>query len=202
MTSTSKARKTSNATSASRNMPASSRLKMRNAKGSSRRNLPETDQSAHDERLSLPATRAEPFPRPGCQDVPRRYPGLSRALRLAAIAARPRIAVSDETANFTLSGRHQRGRAERLSLPATEAEPLHQQVAQVRSPISRFMARAAALLPPLPDFFSSRFFTKPPTPPRRLRPHWPRNPDGQALKRHSLPRSQFVTSKGSAHLPQ
>ena len=38
--------------------------------------------------------------------------------------------------------------------------------------------RTAALLPPLPAFFSSRFFTKPPTPPRQLRRDWPRKPDG------------------------
>ena len=31
----------------------------------------------------------------------------------------------------------------------------------------------AALTPPMPDFFSSIFFTKPRTPPRHLRPHWP-----------------------------
>jgi hypothetical protein len=49
------------------------------------------------------------------------------------------------------------------------------QVAKVRQPISRFMARAAALLT-LPAFFSSRFFTKPPTPPRQLRRDWPRKP--------------------------
>jgi len=51
-------------------------------------------------------------------------------------------------------------------------------VAEIRQPMSRFMTRAAALLGPLPAFFSSRFFTKPPTPPRRLRRDWPRKPDG------------------------
>jgi hypothetical protein len=47
------------------------------------------------------------------------------------------------------------------------------QVAQVRPRISRFLKDTAALMPPMPDIFSSRFFTKPPTPPRHLRPHWP-----------------------------
>jgi len=31
----------------------------------------------------------------------------------------------------------------------------------------------AALMPPIPAFFSSRFFSKPRAPPRHLRPHWP-----------------------------
>jgi hypothetical protein len=52
------------------------------------------------------------------------------------------------------------------------------QVSKVRAPISRFMTRTAALLPPVPEFFSSRFFGKPPTPPRQLRRGWPRKPDG------------------------
>jgi len=40
--------------------------------------------------------------------------------------------------------------------------------------ITRFLKRMAALISPVPDFFASRFFTKPRTPPRHLRPHWPR----------------------------
>jgi hypothetical protein len=49
------------------------------------------------------------------------------------------------------------------------------QVAQARPQIvSRFLKSIAALMPPMPDIFSSRFFSKPRTPPRHLRPHWPR----------------------------
>jgi len=65
-------------------------------------------------------------------------------------------------------------------LPPTLSRFIHR-VAEIRQPMSRFMARAAALLGPLPAFFSSRFFRKPPTPRRWLRPHWPRKPEG--LKR-------------------
>jgi hypothetical protein len=39
------------------------------------------------------------------------------------------------------------------------------QVAQVRPRISRFVKATAALMPPMPDIFSSRFLTKPATPP-------------------------------------
>jgi hypothetical protein len=39
------------------------------------------------------------------------------------------------------------------------------QVAQARPLISRIVKGAAALMPPLPGVFSSRFFTKPGTPP-------------------------------------
>lgn len=62
-------------------------------------------------------------------------------------------------------------------LPPTLSRFIHR-VADIRQPMSRFMTRAAALLGPLPAFFASRFFTKPPTPPRRLRRDWPRKPDG------------------------
>jgi hypothetical protein len=40
--------------------------------------------------------------------------------------------------------------------------------------ISRFLKGIAALMPSMPRIFSSRFFTKPQTPPRNLSPHWPR----------------------------
>lgn len=39
--------------------------------------------------------------------------------------------------------------------------------------ISRFVKGIAALMPLMPDIFASRFFSKPRTPPRRLRPQWP-----------------------------
>jgi hypothetical protein len=39
--------------------------------------------------------------------------------------------------------------------------------------ISRFVKGIAALMPLMPDIFASGFFSKPRTPPRRLRPHWP-----------------------------
>jgi hypothetical protein len=48
------------------------------------------------------------------------------------------------------------------------------QVAHVRPRFSRFVKGIAALVAPIPGFFSSRFFSKPHTPPRHLRPHWPR----------------------------
>jgi hypothetical protein len=49
------------------------------------------------------------------------------------------------------------------------------QVARARPQIiTRFLKSMAALMPPMPALFSSRFFSKPPTPPRHLRPHWPR----------------------------
>ncbi len=56
------------------------------------------------------------------------------------------------------------------------------QVAQARPQIiSRFLKSMAALMPPIPAIFSSRFFSKPRPPPRHLRPHWPsgepRGPD-------------------------
>jgi hypothetical protein len=48
------------------------------------------------------------------------------------------------------------------------------QVAHVRPQIiTRFLKNMAALMPPIPAFFSSRFFSKPRAPPRHLRPHWP-----------------------------
>ena len=51
------------------------------------------------------------------------------------------------------------------------------QVAQVRPRISRIVEGAAALMPPMPDFFSSMFYTKPRTPPPGSRHHtahaWP-----------------------------
>jgi len=56
---------------------------------------------------------------------------------------------------------------------------------RVRPPVSRFIGGAAALMPPLPSFFSSRFLphipsrflAKPPKPPRRPSGDWPRKPD-------------------------
>jgi hypothetical protein len=56
------------------------------------------------------------------------------------------------------------------------------QVAQARPrTISRFLKKMAALMPPMPDILSSRFFSKPRTPRPHLRPHWPsgkpRGPD-------------------------
>ena len=38
------------------------------------------------------------------------------------------------------------------------------EVAQARRRVSRFIGGTAALMPPMPDVFSSRFFTKPTTP--------------------------------------
>lgn len=55
------------------------------------------------------------------------------------------------------------------------------EVAKARPRISRFMKGKAALIPPMPDIFSSRFFTKPRTPaskPSHLKPHWPGKPKG------------------------
>jgi hypothetical protein len=46
--------------------------------------------------------------------------------------------------------------------------------AKTRPRTSGSMKGTAALTPPMPDIFSSQFFTKSPTPPRHLRPHWPR----------------------------
>lgn len=39
--------------------------------------------------------------------------------------------------------------------------------------VTRFLKSMAALIPPIPALFSSRFFSKPRPPPRHLRPHWP-----------------------------
>jgi hypothetical protein len=51
--------------------------------------------------------------------------------------------------------------------------------AQVPPRTSGAMKGTAALQPPMPDIFSSKFFSKPPTPPRNLRPHWrPGKPRG------------------------
>jgi hypothetical protein len=51
--------------------------------------------------------------------------------------------------------------------------------AQVPPRTSGSMKGTAALQPPIPDIFSSQFYTKPPTPPRNLRPHWkPGKPRG------------------------
>jgi hypothetical protein len=47
------------------------------------------------------------------------------------------------------------------------------EAAQPRPRTSGSMKGNAALTPPMPDFFSSIFFSKPPKPPRHLRPHWP-----------------------------
>jgi hypothetical protein len=48
------------------------------------------------------------------------------------------------------------------------------QVAHTRpQTITRFLKRMAALMPPIPAPFSSRFFSKPRAPPRHLRPHGP-----------------------------
>jgi hypothetical protein len=45
--------------------------------------------------------------------------------------------------------------------------------------ITRFLKSMAALIPPIPEILSSRFFSKQPKPPRHLRPHWPRGkPEG------------------------
>ena len=53
------------------------------------------------------------------------------------------------------------------------------QAAKVKRKLSRFMTGDAALAPPMPDIFSSRFITKPRTPPKSpLRGHWPRKPSG------------------------
>jgi hypothetical protein len=53
------------------------------------------------------------------------------------------------------------------------------EAARVRPRISRFMKGTASLIPPMPDIFSSQFFAKPRTPPRHLRPNWPRRPPGK-----------------------
>jgi hypothetical protein len=57
------------------------------------------------------------------------------------------------------------------------------QVAHTRPQIiTRFLKSMAALMPPIPALFSSRFFSKPRAPPRHLRPHWPRDkPKGPDL---------------------
>jgi hypothetical protein len=47
------------------------------------------------------------------------------------------------------------------------------QAAQAPQRTSRFMKGTAALQPPMPDIFESRFLAKPRKPPRHLRPHWP-----------------------------
>jgi hypothetical protein len=48
------------------------------------------------------------------------------------------------------------------------------QVAHTRPQIiTRFLKSMAALMPPIPALFSSRFFSKPRAPPRHLRRHWP-----------------------------
>jgi hypothetical protein len=48
------------------------------------------------------------------------------------------------------------------------------QVAQARPRIiSRFLKGIAALMPPMPEIFSSRFFGRPRKPRSHLRPHWP-----------------------------
>ena len=53
------------------------------------------------------------------------------------------------------------------------------QAALVPRRTSDSMKGTAALQPPMPDIFSSKFYTKPTTPPRNLRPHWrPGKPRG------------------------
>ena len=50
---------------------------------------------------------------------------------------------------------------------------IHQVIETRPKIITRFLKSMAALMPPMPTLFSSRFFSKPRAPPRHLRPHWP-----------------------------
>jgi hypothetical protein len=53
------------------------------------------------------------------------------------------------------------------------------QAAQPRSRTSRFMKGTASLIPPMPDIFSSQFYSKPRPPTPHLKPHWrPGKPRG------------------------
>ena len=109
------------------------------------------------------------------QPISRFISGAARSPPLPGIAAsrflaKPQTAPSQPAINAGAPSGSRFLRPELTRL----AKPL----AKARSPVSRFLAGAAALLPPLPKLFSSRFFTKPPTPLRHLRRDWPRKPDG------------------------
>jgi hypothetical protein len=99
---------------------------MKSVKERSRSNVPETDQNAHAERLSLPATNAEPLLQSGCQQGSPADIAVHRARSsCAAIAGRSHIADSADAASVDPSGCHQRGNAKRFPLSAPAAERLH-----------------------------------------------------------------------------
>jgi hypothetical protein len=58
-------------------------------------------------------------------------------------------------------------------LPPKMLSRFFNKAAQAPPRTSGTVKGTAALMPPMPDFFSSIFFSKPPKPPRHLRPHWP-----------------------------
>ena len=58
-------------------------------------------------------------------------------------------------------------------LPPKMLSRFFNEAAQPPPRTSGSMKGTAGLMPPMPDFFSSIFFSKPRTPPRHLRPHWP-----------------------------
>jgi hypothetical protein len=73
--------------------------------------------------------------------------------------------------------------AEAISTPSTPAHSrflspkmlsrFFNKAAQPPPRTSRFSEGKAALMPPMPDNFSSMFYTKPQKPRPHLRPHWP-----------------------------
>jgi hypothetical protein len=68
-------------------------------------------------------------------------------------------------------------------LPPKTLSRFFNQAAQVRPRTSRFSEGKAALQPPMPDIFSSMFYTKPKKPRPHNRPNWPppRRPRGPGL---------------------